>query len=112
MTCHPLRCASRRHGSDDRRGGPSPAGCSVRHRLVRACLQRHEAHDWGEVSQPDAAANELAASGGGQVLSSYAVPRHVDDRGDLRDRTLCVITDAAGPASVSATTTVLFPTEY
>ena len=70
--------------------------------------QRHEAHDWGEVSQPDAAANELAASGGGQVLSSYAVPRHVDGRGDLRDRTLCVITDAAGPASVSATTTVLF----
>ena len=24
--------------------------------------QRHEAHDWGDVSQPDAAANELAAS--------------------------------------------------
>ena len=46
------------------------------------------------------------------MLSSYAAPRRVDDRGDLRDRTLCVITDAAGPASVSATTTVLFPTEY
>ena len=79
----------------------SPSGC-----------QRHEAHDWGDVSQPDAAANELAASEVARCSPPTPYRATLDDRGDLRDRTLCVITDAAEPASVSAPTTVLSPTEY
>ena len=38
--------------------------------FATACLRRHEAHDWGDVSRPAAAAIEAPASGGRSTLST------------------------------------------
>jgi len=65
--------------------------------IIHSCLARHEACDWGDVSDSDRAANDAAFAEGGRILSSYNI------RGDK----LWIITNEDREA-----TTVLLPNEY
>lgn len=60
-------------------------------------IKRHQAGDWGDISQEDWAANDLAVQQGGRVLSAYLTA----------GGRFWVITEADRSA-----TTVLLPEEY
>lgn len=71
---------------------------TLTHENIFSLLARHSSGDWGEMSQDDMAANDLAVKDGGErVFSSYHV-------GGTK---VWIITEADRSA-----TTVLLPSEY
>ena len=65
---------------------------------VQTALGRHEKGDWGNVSESDAAENDLSVEQGYRLLSSYQSSSGID---------FWIITEADRSA-----TTVLLPSEY
>jgi hypothetical protein len=66
---------------------------------ISALLRRHQNGDWGEIDSDDWAANNVALTSGGRVLSRYGI-------GQAGER-LWIITEWDRSA-----TTVLLPEEY
>lgn len=72
------------------------------------CLARHNAGDWGDVDQVDAAINDASiAQRAGRVLSRYVVPTALLDEAD---DAIWIITDDL--ADSDSTTTILWPSDY
>lgn len=73
------------------------------------CLARHNASDWGDLDQMDAAINDAAiARRVGRVLSRYLVPTPLLDEAD--DDAIWIITDDL--EDVESMTTILWPSDY
>lgn len=73
------------------------------------CLARHNAGDWGDVDQMDAAINDVSiARRAGRVLSRYVVPTALLDEAD--EDAIWIITDDL--ADSDSTTTILWPSDY
>lgn len=68
---------------------------------VMACLERHLAHDWGEIPEEDKSLNQLALGDGGRLFSAYQA-------GGQR---IWIITDAQ-VTGYPLVTTILFPSDY
>lgn len=62
-----------------------------------ACLNRHRAGDWGDISEDDRKENEYSVKHGFRILSAY----------NVRGKRLWIITEAD-----RSTTTALLPEEY
>lgn len=45
---------------------------------AQSILQRHILGDWGDVTDSDKRANELAVEMGGTILSAYKLPRGIE----------------------------------
>lgn len=73
------------------------------------CLQRHQADDWGDLDDPDRAANAAAITAGGRVLSRYPVPELLTDLPTCDDAVWIITDDTADPRGV---VTVLWPSDY
>ena len=72
------------------------------------CLAGHNAGDWGDVDQVDAAINDASiAQRAGRVLSRYVVPTALLDEAD---DAIWIITDDL--ADSDSTTTILWPSDY
>lgn len=72
------------------------------------CLARHNAGDWGDVDQTDAAINDVSiALRAGRVLSRYVVPTALLDEAD---DAIWIITDDLTDSD--STTTILWPSDY
>lgn len=67
---------------------------------VCACVERHNAGDWGDVEPSDRRANDRDLRDGGRLLSAYQL-------GEGRDRRLWVLTEAD-----RSHTTAMLPSEY
>lgn len=67
---------------------------------VHQFLGRHQARDWGDLSEEDHRANDSALLCGDRLFSSY----HLDPEGEVK---LWIITEADRSA-----TTLLLPSEY
>ena len=83
----------------------TPGTKDIEHDLLRACLRRHAAGDWGEVSAHDRRENEVGLTREARLWSVYAIDpeRPVD----ADDNTLWVITEAD-----RSFTTIMLPDEY
>ncbi|MFO0018027.1 MAG: hypothetical protein ACK52U_15925 [Synechococcaceae cyanobacterium] len=80
------------------------ATAAVPHHQITALLDRHAAGDWGELSEADKAANDVAArTGDGRFFSSYLTPEHGK---------LWIITDDIRGEGEEPITTVMFPEDY
>ena len=66
-------------------------------------LDRHVRGDWGDLSDDDCEANEVALRDGSRILSAYAMNA---------GKKLWIITEAADARGLRAATTLLLPEEY
>lgn len=71
---------------------------AVAGQMPDALLLRHQTGDWGELSQDDKAANDLAVTAGARILSAYVT---------ILGERLWIITEAD-----RSLTTILLPGEY
>ena len=71
---------------------------AVSHPDIAAALRRHASGDWGDVDPDDRAANDLALTSGGRLLSVYQ---------SATGTTFWVLTEAD-----RSVTTVLLPDDY
>ena len=69
--------------------------------LLRSLLERHQARDWGDMSQADKDQNDEALRTGGHIYSSYELPEHG------QGVKIWIITEPD-----HSVTTVLFPSDY
>jgi hypothetical protein len=67
-------------------------------------LQRHVTGDWGDMSDEDKQANELALQDGSRVFSSYLLA--------ATKQKIWVISEATDDQGRRAATTILLPSEY
>ena len=66
-------------------------------------LDRHVRGDWGNLSEDDCEANEVALRDGSRILSAYATSG---------GHKIWIITEAADERGRRAATTILLPEEY
>jgi hypothetical protein len=71
---------------------------AVAGQIPDAFLLRHQTGDWGELSQDDKAANDLAVTAGARILSAYLT---------ILGERIWIITEAD-----RSLTTILLPGEY
>lgn len=92
----------------------TPGTDGMSSRCALSLVERHTAGDWGDMSDDDKAANEVALAGGGRILSCYK---------DVRDGShfwvkVWVMTEADAEQNdglvnrLRLQTTVLLPSEY
>lgn len=70
---------------------------------VAACLVRHSACDWGDLSDEDKRRNGIAVKTGSRILSSYEFPG---------DQQLWIFTEAENEHGQRPCTTILLPSDY
>src|SRR5258708_7103659 len=84
----------------------TPAAFDVIHNSGQApadFMERHLRGDWGDLSDDDRQANELALSDGSRILSAYKTAKGVK---------IWIITEAADEEGHRCAPTILLPAEY
>ena len=66
-------------------------------------LDQHIAGNWGLVDKEDWNTNDVAAKGGGRIMSEYVT---------LKGKKIWIITEAEGDDGKREATTLLLPSEY
>lgn len=82
----------------------------IRTAWILECLAQHNAGDWGDLDDEDAAANDAALRRrNGLLWSRYPAPTAIMGLGDTDDALWIITDDLSDPEPM---TTVMWPTDY